>query len=173
MGYGFQRLGQGHTAGGCAIREQRGEVEPQQLWHREPLLRAVGWDLYPIPPLPRNRCENGTDPTSSTPAGRAAGPREVSRRSVFPPISLVLLRDSPDGHARAARVSLCDISICRSWAVVACPWRLPHRTSAGEKGHEEAMGMVSGAVDRVCGRDLRQPVEQQSRQPGVSETGAV
>ncbi len=56
MGHGLQGLGQGDTGGRHAIIQQCDEVEPKQRWHRDSLLRAVGWELYAISPLLRNPC---------------------------------------------------------------------------------------------------------------------
>jgi hypothetical protein len=44
---------------------------------------------------------------------RGAGARHVHWSSVCSPIAPVIFRDCPDGHARAARVRLCDTSTCR------------------------------------------------------------
>jgi hypothetical protein len=56
MGNGCQGLRQGHTTHGCAIIEQRGEVEPNPLWHRVLSFVMVGRELYSISPLLRNAC---------------------------------------------------------------------------------------------------------------------
>ena len=45
VGPRVSRLGQGHATRRGASREPRGERAPQQRWHREALLRAVGWEL--------------------------------------------------------------------------------------------------------------------------------
>src|SRR5262245_29068816 len=58
MGDGFEGLRQGHTTHGCAIIEQRGEVEPNPLWHRVLSFVMVGREFYSISPLLRNACEN-------------------------------------------------------------------------------------------------------------------
>src|SRR5262249_40322581 len=54
MGDGFEGLRQGHTTHGCAIIEQRGEVEPNPLWHRVLSFVMVGREFYSISPLLRN-----------------------------------------------------------------------------------------------------------------------
>ena len=56
VGPRVSRLGQGHATRRGASREPRGERAPQQRWHREALLRAVGWELYAISPPLRNPC---------------------------------------------------------------------------------------------------------------------
>src|SRR5262245_16451632 len=56
MGDGFEGLRQGHTTHGCAIIEQRGEVEPNPLWHRVLSFVMVGREFYSISPLLRNAC---------------------------------------------------------------------------------------------------------------------
>src|SRR5215813_3370153 len=58
MGDGFEGLRQGHTTHGCAIIEQRGEVEPNPLWHRVLSFVMVGREFYSISPLLRNACED-------------------------------------------------------------------------------------------------------------------
>ena len=42
MGHGFQGLGQGDATRRCAIVQQGGEVEPNQLWHRVLSFVTVG-----------------------------------------------------------------------------------------------------------------------------------
>src|SRR5262245_22488994 len=62
MGDGFEGLRQGHTTHGCAIIEQRGEVEPNPLWHRVLSFVMVGREFYSISPLLRNACLPAPDP---------------------------------------------------------------------------------------------------------------
>jgi hypothetical protein len=50
----LQRLTHGHAGGRGAIIEQRGEVEPNQLWHGVLCFVMVGRELYAISPLLRN-----------------------------------------------------------------------------------------------------------------------
>src|SRR5215831_14655491 len=78
MGDGFEGLRQGHTTHGCAIIEQRGEVEPNPLWHRVLSFVMVGREFYSISPLLRNACvsDNPYFEASAQPAN--LGPVGVS-----------------------------------------------------------------------------------------------
>jgi hypothetical protein len=56
MGDGLEGLRQGQATHECAIIEQRGEVEPNPLWHRVLSVVMVGRELYSLSPLLCNVC---------------------------------------------------------------------------------------------------------------------
>jgi hypothetical protein len=57
MRHRYQRFCQGHATAGCAILEQRGELEPNERWHGVPSFVTVGSELYAISSRLRNPCK--------------------------------------------------------------------------------------------------------------------